>query len=86
MRSPAFSLFLGAAALFAATQAGAAPLPYANPRCAAERGRLDSQSCYCGVLRQYWVTMSGLGVSVPIPSPYERAPSRHRRVIDEGRY
>ena len=81
MRLRAFSLFLSAAALFCAIQAAAAPSSYAYPWCADDRARLDTCYYYSDGL-QCRVTMTGLGICVPIPS----APPRHRRVSTERRH
>lgn len=82
MRLRTFLLSLCVAALLDATQATFAHSASAFPWCADDRGRSDF--CYYGDGRQCWVTMSGLGVCVP--SPQERAPSRHRRVLTERRH
>jgi len=81
MRLRAFLLFLGAAALFGATQATSAPSSYAYPWCADDRTRSDTCYYYSDGLRCR-VTMSGLGVCVLIPP----APPRYRRTVTGRRY
>jgi len=78
MRLRALLLLLGAAALFGATPARSASSAY--PWCTDDRASPDS--CYYDSGgRRCWVTVSGLGVCIPIPP----TPPRQRRVITEGR-
>lgn len=65
-------LLLVIAALPNATQAASAPLSHAFPWCADDRATIDSCYYYSDG-RRCWLTMSGLGVCVPIA----RVPSRH---------
>jgi len=81
MRLRVLLLLLGVAALFAATRATSAPSSYAYPWCADDRARLDTCYYYRDGLRCR-VTMSGLGVCVPILL----APPRYRRVFTERRH
>ncbi len=67
MRLRALSLLLAAAALSGVASASA-HAAFAYRSCAETRGRLDSQSCYYASSRQCWVTETGIGVCVPVPS------------------
>jgi len=80
MRLRALLLLLGAAALFGATPATSASSSSAYPWCTDDRAAPGS--CYYDSGgRRCWVTMTGLGVCIPIPP----TPPRQRRVITEGK-
>ena len=81
MRLRVLLLLFGAAVLLGATPATSAPSSYAYPWCADDRASLDTCYYYRDGLRCR-VTMSGLGVCVPILL----APPRYRRVFTERRH